>query len=171
MRTFSWHEINIPLYESPSLHFSWAEWAQTARCAGLPVCWPASRGQVRGRGREARPHHHLVERRDPTHPRSFQASGKNKSRIYVWFIQSAHTSALIVSRISLGFNHTNVLIFHGWKLVSFQILQIATLINSDQNMHSISFSRLTFENVQFIPFYRQVLMEMWRWALYGSLPR
>ena len=54
----------------------------------------------------------------------------------------------------------NVLIFHGWNLVSFQILQIATLLNLDENMHSNSFSRLTFENVQFILFYRLVLMEM-----------
>ena len=45
------------------------------------------------------------------------------------------------------------------------------LLNPDQNMHSASFSGLTFENVQFIPFCRRVLMETWRLALYGSLPR
>lgn len=59
---------------------------------------------MRGRGREARPPHHLVERRDPAHPGSEQASGK---RANTGFIQSAHnSSALIVSGISQGFNHT-----------------------------------------------------------------
>ena len=156
-----------------SLHFSWSEWPQTARCPRLSVCGAASRGQVRGRGCEARPRHHLVERGEaahrPDYPGSLPAPGENKSRKDDLF--NLHTTVHEWVEFLRALIIQNVLIFHGWNLVSFQILQIATLLNLDQNMHSNSFSRLTFENVQFIPFYRQVLMEMWRWALYGSLPR
>ena len=170
MLTFSWHEINNPLYESPSVSVGPSD----LRLLGVRDSLSAGQPhEVRCEAVGARPAPLITWWRGETQLTQGVSKPQVREQIQEkWFIQSAHNSALIVSGISQGFNHTKCfLIFHGWNLVSFQILQIATLLNSDQNMHSISFNRLTFENVQFIPFYRQVLMEMWRWALYGSLPR
>ena len=91
-----------------SLRFSWSEWPQTTRGPRLSVRGASSRGQVRGRGCEARPRHHLVEGGEaadhPDYPGSLPAPGENKFQER-WFIQSAHNSAW-VSGISEGFNHT-----------------------------------------------------------------
>ena len=133
--------------------FSWTQQPPSARSARLSVCWSASRGQVRGCGREACPQHHLVARRGTNHQRSLQASGQSDSRNIssLFNLQSG-----VVRGIHQGFNHT--------KCYDFSRMESLTkscnwLLNPDQNMHSASFSGLTFENVQFIPFCRRVLME------------